>query len=221
MGQDALVHVVLAEAILSIPKSVPGVVVECGCWKGASSASLSLVCALTGRRLVVCDSFAGLRRRPAPPRGVTLASMAITRRACSPVHWRGSANIRAWGAIDVCDFVPGFFSDSLTALKEPVALAFMDVDLESSMRDAVRAISPLLAEGGYLYTNDAGDLDVVKVFFDEAWWQATLGCGAPGFVGSGCGLPLSPSYSALGYARKLGAFQESEWKRAGFLHYPA
>ncbi|MBI2423822.1 MAG: class I SAM-dependent methyltransferase [Candidatus Hydrogenedentes bacterium] len=221
-GTAPIVHVVLAEAILSIPRETEGVVVECGCWKGASSASLSRVCALTGRRLVVCDSFAGLpgdgmRRHVGVHTGVYgYYREGMFAGALDEVQ----ANIRAWGAIEVCDFVPGFFSESLKALHSPVALGFLDVDLESSMRDCVRAIWPLLVEGGYLYSDDAGDLDVVKVFFDTAWWRETLDCSAPGFVGSGCGLPLSPSYSALGYARKLGAFEESAWKRAGFLHYP-
>jgi hypothetical protein len=39
-------------------------------------------------------------------------------------------------------------------------------------------------------------------------------------VGSGCGLPLSATYSSLGYTRKFGAFEEAAWRRMPFLHYP-
>src|SRR5262245_46161929 len=53
-------HIIMAQEILSIPRNRPGDVVECGAFKGASSASLSLICKLTGRKLLVCDSFAGL-----------------------------------------------------------------------------------------------------------------------------------------------------------------
>jgi hypothetical protein len=80
-GTSALTHLILIRAILSLPPTVPGVVVECGVWKGASSAMLSLACQLTGRRLLLCDSFAGL-----PATGDHLyieASTAISKRACS------------------------------------------------------------------------------------------------------------------------------------------
>ena len=55
-----LYHVILARELLKIPTAIRGDVVECGVYKGASSASLSLVCALVGRKLWVCDSFSGL-----------------------------------------------------------------------------------------------------------------------------------------------------------------
>ena len=55
-----LYHVVLARELLSVPPDAEGDVIECGVFKGASSASLSLVCALVKRKLWVCDSSAGL-----------------------------------------------------------------------------------------------------------------------------------------------------------------
>ncbi|MEW5924323.1 MAG: hypothetical protein AB1746_10080, partial [Candidatus Zixiibacteriota bacterium] len=48
----------LAEALLSIDAS--GAVVECGCFSGASTAKLSILCHMTGRKLHVFDSFEGL-----------------------------------------------------------------------------------------------------------------------------------------------------------------
>lgn len=221
-GTSALVHVILARAILSIPPRLDGAVVECGVWKGASSASLSLICQRVGRRLKVCDSFQGLpddgaRRHLGLHTGVYghyqagmfLGTLEEVRE-----------NIRRQGALDTCDFIAGFFNESLKTLSEPVAFAFLDVDLESSTRDCLQALWPLLAEDAFVYSDDAGDLDVVKVYFDDPWWRGRLGCAAPGFVGGGCGLPLSPTYSSLGYTRKLGPFRESEWKKAPFLHYP-
>src|SRR5579864_7177745 len=41
---------------------VPGVVVECGTYKGGSAVNLSLACGLVDRRLLIYDSFAGLPR---------------------------------------------------------------------------------------------------------------------------------------------------------------
>jgi O-methyltransferase len=221
-GTAPIVHVVLAQAILSISPEVNGDVVECGVWKGASSASLSRVCALSGRRLKLCDSFEGL-----PDDGLKVHKGLHTgvygyykegmfKGALEAVK----ENIRRHGNPEVCDYVEGFFSESLAALKDPVCFAFLDVDLESSMRDCLRAIWPLLIENGAIYSDDAGDLDVVRVFFDDPWWRKQLGCDAPGLVGSGCGLPLSASYSSLGYTRKLSAFRKEDWKKADFLYYP-
>ena len=129
-------------------------------------------------------------------------------------------NIALHGLLDPCEFLPGYFEDSLAQLKRPVAFAFLDVDLEQSTRDCLRYLWPLLVDGGFVYADDAGDLDVVKTYFDDPWWQAQLGQPAPGFVGSGCGLPLSPEYSSIGYTRKLGDFDPTQWKRMPFLHYP-
>lgn len=221
-GTSPLVHAALAEALLSLPRETRGDVVECGAWKGASTAALSLVCRATGRRLKVCDSFQGL-----PDEGLRRHTGLHTRvfGYYQPGMFAGTLeevqeHVRRFGAPEVCDYIAGFFAESLRALRDPVAFAFVDVDLVDSTRDCLRAIWPLLAEDGLIYTDDAGDLEVVKVYFDEPWWQAELGCPAPGMVGSGCGLPLSPAYSSLGYTRKITAFREEAWRRVGFLHYP-
>ena len=54
-----------AAQTLEILKSPPlpvteGVVVECGCYLGGSTANLSLICQAVGRELIVYDSFEGL-----------------------------------------------------------------------------------------------------------------------------------------------------------------
>ena len=221
-GTPLSVHLVLAREILQIPPTVVGDVVECGVWKGACSASLSLVCQRTERRLKVCDSFQGL------PDDGTKRHVGLHTRVYG--HYQAGQftgtldevreNIARGGALSVCDFIQGFFEDSLHQIDSPVAFAFLDVDLESSTRDCLKALWPRLVTDGLLYCDDAGDLDVVRVYFDEPWWQETLHFPAPGFVGSGCGLPLSPTYTSIGYTRKTGAFDPSQWRKVPFLHYP-
>lgn len=221
-GTSPLVHVALAREILDIPPGVRGDVVECGAWKGASSASLSRICARVERKLWVCDSFAGLpddglQRHEGLHTGVYgYYREGMFAGALDEVR----ANITRCGCIEVCEFVPGFFADSLKMLQEPLVFAFLDVDLVSSTRDCLRYLWPLLAEDAAIYTDDAGDLEVVKVFFDDAWWQEILGVAAPGYVGSGCGLPLNPKCSSIGYTRKRTRFDAAQWRRAPFLYYP-
>jgi O-methyltransferase len=198
------IHAVLAMELLSIPPAQSGDVIECGSFKGASAASLSLVCRITGRRLFVCDSFEGL---PDAAEAEEITAHGVRRRVYRKGMYCGKMeevreNIRKYGDIGVCEFVPGVFSTSLDALSMPVVFAFLDVNLVDSMKDCLRHIWPLMVEGGVIYSNDATDSGIVRLCFDEDWWQETFRQPAPGFVGSGCGLPLGPEGSSLGYIRR-------------------
>jgi hypothetical protein len=221
-GTSWLYHVVLATAILKTPQSWQGDVIECGCWNGGSTASLSLVCSKVGRKLIVCDSFEGL---PEDEHQVVHQYPHIS---LFGYYQKGMyatrleevrENISRYGDLSVCQFVPGFFSDSLKALKGPLVFAFLDVDLAGSMRDCLKHIWPLLVDGGFVYTDDSCDMEVVRVWFDDSWWQREVGCHAPGYVGSGCGLPLSSDFSSLGYARKI-LDPTRYYKRVSWLYYP-
>jgi O-methyltransferase len=215
-------HVVLVHEIINTPPEMVGDVVECGTWKGASSASLSLACRAVGRKLIVCDSFEGL------PEDLPDAAHQYPHLSVYGYYKKGmyagrldevKANIERFGDLSVCQFVPGYFSESLTALRDPIVFAFLDVDLLSSLQDCLRHVWPLLVEGGAVYTDDSCDMEVVRIWFDEEWWQQELGEHPPGYVGSGCGLPLNPDHTPLGYTRKMRAPQQS-YKRVPWLYYP-
>ena len=207
-----LYHVVLVREVLSVPKETPGDIVECGAYKGASSASLSLACALVGRKLWICDSFAGLPSAESEIRrdyahlkvqGVYAAGM-----------YAGSLdevrrNVTRFGSAQHCEFLPGLFADTLSRLPARLAFAFVDVDLTSSMKDCIRHIWPRLADEALFYTDDSCDMEVVRAWFDEPWWRETLGVRPPGYVGTGCGLPVSLGGSSLGYARKVADVRKS------------
>ena len=217
-----LTHIVLARAILSIPRSVEGDIVECGCYKGASTASLSLVCRLSGRRLVACDSFEGLPEDDQPVHlGLHTGTYGHYKKGmfCGRLD-EVTENVGKFGALETCEFVEGFFCESLKALNRPIAFAFLDVDLVTSTKDALSHIWPLLIDDGFIYTDDAGDLDVVRVFWDDRWWEETLGCRSPGFIGSGCGIPVTPPFSGIGYTQKIVALDVTKYQRAPHLWYP-
>src|SRR5579885_410364 len=55
-----LEQLALVRAVLSIPRAIEGDIAEFGCYKGMSSASLSLACDVVGRKLLLFDSFEGL-----------------------------------------------------------------------------------------------------------------------------------------------------------------
>jgi O-methyltransferase len=202
-----LEHIEMAAAILRIPAAVNGDVVECGCFKGGSTANLSLVCALVGRNLIVCDSFEGL---PDPePEDV---EHMVTMKNLIKVYEKGQfsgrldevkANISQYGCLDNCKFLQGYFEHTLHTINRDLALVYVDVDLHSSLRTCLKRLWPKLIDGGRLFSHEAQDIPYVALFFDREWWQSELASSPPGFVGSGCGIRVAlNAASGLGYAVK-------------------
>jgi O-methyltransferase len=196
----------IVQAILDVPRGADGVVAEFGCYKGWSTASLSLACRATGRRLVVFDSFEGLPPPAEMVTGIETGSVVQYRRG----DYAGALeevrrNVARGGDIDSCEFVKGYFDDTLPQRdpRERYVLVFEDADLPESVRAVVSRVWSRLYPGGRYFCHEARDFEVVRLFFDNLWWQQTAGGPAPGFVGSGVGLPLDPRGSMLGYAVKL------------------
>jgi predicted O-methyltransferase YrrM len=183
---------VLAEALLSM--DAPGDIVECGCFAGASSAKLSIIARILGRKLIVCDSFEGLpaggevpvhaRRRVEDvteswPAGDYSVGLAGVRR-----------NIETYGEISVCSFVKGWFNQTLTDANLPsaIAAAFVDVDLHSSARDCLLGIWPRLADGGIFFSHDVAFITVLQHLLDKDLWLNELKSFPPIFFGAGFGV---------------------------------
>ena len=72
-GVSYKAHLAMAGKVLEISPDIEGVIVECGCWQGGTTANLSLVCDIVDRQLVVYDSFEGL---PSPNTGDGMNQMA-------------------------------------------------------------------------------------------------------------------------------------------------
>ena len=179
-------HLAMALKLLETPPEVPGDVVECGTWKGGSATNLSLVCKIVGRRLRIFDSFEGLPEGKSGDREAPLYSKGDY---CGQLE-EVKRNIGRHGAIEVCDFVKGWFDDTLPGLDTPVVLAFLDVDLEASLHTCVKYLWPRLVERGHLFTDEAVGLDYVALFFSERWWRLHFDQTPPGLLGAGTGLPL-------------------------------
>jgi O-methyltransferase len=189
-GTSYKTHLVMALKLLEMPPEVPGVVVECGTWKGGTAANLSLVCRIVNRKLLIYDSFEGL------PAGSSGDRQADNYR---PGEYSGTlkevrTNIGRHGAIECCEFVKGWFKDTLPSLDQRVVLAYLDVDLEASLDCCVRHLWPALVEQGYVFTDEAPGLDYCALFFSERFWRENFGRTPPGLIGAGSGLPLGEYY---------------------------
>ena len=183
----------LVNRVLSIPPGTKGDVAEFGCFKGRTSAILSLACAMTGRRLVIFDSFEGLPATDhASADAVNETSFQYQAGQYHGMMEEVRERIRREGDLSACELVRGYFEESLPRRTgDRWALIFEDADLPSSVETILRHAWSALEPGALLLSHEARDPAVVKLFFDEAWWQSEHGIAAPGFIGSHIGLPLA------------------------------
>jgi hypothetical protein len=130
---------------------VRGCLVECGCFKGFSTSILSYACHQLGRTFHVFDSFAGLP----PPSETSFYREGDFAGSFDEV----TANVGAFGKPSIVRWHRGFFSKSVPAWpREPVALFWMDVDLETSARDALQ-IFPSMDFAGALFSHECSPMD--------------------------------------------------------------
>lgn len=176
----------IISAILSTPPSVRGAIVEAGCFKGGSTAKLSLAARLAGRRLIVFDSFAGLPDHD-EQHGRTIFGDQTN---FYSGRYEGrleevQANVGRYGAADVCEWKAGWFEDTMPGFAEPVAVAFIDVDLASSTRTCLKHLYPRLVPGGSVFSHDGHLPLVLDVLRDDAFWRSELGVERPPIPGLG------------------------------------
>jgi len=196
-GSSFVEHLVVATKGLTVPAEREGVFVECGAYKGGSTANLSIVADLCGRELVVFDSFEGMPEPEAADRQhLLLASKQVhtyETGAWGAPQSAVEANVDRYGELSACRFEAGRFEETMPAFDEPVVCAFLDVGLRSSAETAMGELWPLLTDGSYLFTHEAKHMEIATLFFEHEWWADRLDTTPPGLVGAGSGLGLHPS----------------------------
>ena len=200
------VQIELGKRILQLDPNNKNYIVECGCFKGASSVVLSIFSKITDRKLIIYDSFQGL---PADEDKISFRyypHLKVTGKYDIGMY-KGAkeeviTNLKNFGEYDACILREGFFKDSMKTHKEKIDFLFLDVDLLESTKDCIVNLWNFLEDEKYVFSDDACDMDVVSIWFNNEWWQKNLNCDAPGYIGSGCGIPLGGKYSSLGYSIK-------------------
>lgn len=203
-GTTYRAHLAMASKILHAAPDDPGVVVECGSWRGGSAAALSIACDYAGRDLVVYDSFEGM---PEPdPRDEMGRPMGTG-------TFRGSlddvrATVEQFGVPARCTYRKGWFADTLPDHHEPVLLAYLDVDYQQSLHDCVRLLWPHLTPTGYVFIDEFHHLRYCALFWSERWWRTYLDAEPPGLLGSGTGIGLGHFW----VGPNDGKFGRSKWR---------
>jgi O-methyltransferase len=182
--------IVMAMKLFELPPELPGVVVECGTWKGGTAATLSLACRIVGRKLIVCDSFEGLPDADAQDRE---APGYRTGDYCGPLE-EVRANIAKYGDIDRCEFVRGWFDKTLPLFDREIVLAYLDVDFEASLNTCVLNLWPHLQNDGYVFIDEYPGTDYCALFYSERYWSQHFDRTPPGLIGAGTGLALGEYY---------------------------
>jgi O-methyltransferase len=166
----------LCRTLAAHPARKGEVIVEAGCWRGGSSAKLSIIAKTFGYQLLIYDSFEGVERLPAEEAarewefgGQYASSEAVLRE-----------NLARYGEIGVCMVQKGWFSETLAkyAVPRSVRLAYIDCDLGKGTKEALDGIVPSLADDGWIFSQDFHIEPVRRVLFDATTWDA-FGLGTP------------------------------------------
>jgi len=146
---------------------VRGDLIETGVWRGGASIMMRAVLkayGVTNRRVWAADSFRGL---PAPnpeqyPLDAGLHFESYTALAV-PLDVV-KENFRRFGLLDEhVRFVEGWFADTLAHVEaDEFAVVRLDGDLYESTTDALTALYPKLATGGFLIVDDYGALGACR-----------------------------------------------------------
>jgi O-methyltransferase len=180
--QDEMLQCITA--ILASRATGGGVIVEAGCFKGGSTAKFSLAAAIVGKQLVVFDSFEGLPQNTEPHRQTIFGEQIGFREGL----YKGALEevrdyVSAYGRIDRCNFVKGWFDDTLPNFHDPISVIYIDVDLVSSTRACIKYLYPLLEPGGVMFSQDAHIPLVIELLDSDEFWQNEIGCRKPRIEG--------------------------------------
>lgn len=174
--------------LFRLAPEVKGGIVEAGAYRGGSTAKISIVAQSLGRPFHVFDSFEGL---PANEEAHETSILGHSiKNWFREGEFRGSLeevrnNVKVYGEIEPCRFIPGWFEDSMPGFNEPIAAAYIDVDLASSTRTCLKYLYPRLSPGGVLISQDGDFPLVMAVFDDDAFWCNEIGCEKPTIEGLG------------------------------------
>jgi O-methyltransferase len=149
------------EAVLR--DDVPGDLIETGVWRGGATIFMRGVLKAhgdTSRVVWVADSFEGLPP-PDPIRyPADTGDVFFTNKGLAVGVDRVRHNFERYGLLDEqVKFLPGWFKDTLpTAPIEKLAIMRLDGDLYESTWQAIEALYPKLAPGGFCIVDDYGTL---------------------------------------------------------------
>lgn len=172
-------------AILSIPEEKQGVIVEAGSYQGGSTAKFSLAAEITGKEIVVFDSFEGIPEQQQSKDILTGKEFSFQQGDYAGSLEEVKNNVEKFGSIEVCDFRKGLFKNTMPNFSKSVVAIYLDVDLASSTKTCLKQLWPQLVDEGILFSQDGHLSKVVEVLDDNEFWEEEIGFSKPTFKGLG------------------------------------
>src|SRR3989344_2419160 len=151
--------------------NLKGILVEAGCWKGASTCKLSIAAKLVNKKLYVFDSFEGLPEPDKKKEGKLFLEELYKKGLFKGSLDEVKNNVKRYGEIDNCIFIKGLFEKTMTSFDENIAVAFLDVDYASSTKICLKNLYPLIVPNGVIFSHDGHLPWVREIIFDDAFWQ--------------------------------------------------
>jgi hypothetical protein len=147
--------------------TVPGDFLEAGVWRGGMTIFMRAALkayGVTGRRVWVADSFAGL---PKPDGAHDSFGWQAGDMAASLDEVRG--NFARYGLMDdQVTFIKGYFNETLpSAPISQLAILRVDADLYESTMDVLETLYPKLSVGGYAIFDDYQNLPDCRRAIDD------------------------------------------------------
>ncbi len=138
-------------------KRIPGNVIECGVYRGGTTALMGLY--LKGHRIpkkiYALDSFAGFKKdgiEEEVRKGLVVAQ-GLTAFTSNSVEYV-QRKIEKLGLRDMIEIVPGYFEETLRKIEDTFSLAFIDCDLEKSAEFCLTTLWERVVKGGYIVVDD-------------------------------------------------------------------
>ncbi len=152
-----------AEKIIEVIKSdIPGVLVECGVWKGGCSLAMLLAqreaFGEVRRPVFLMDSFSGLppvEGRDGPAAAAWQANNTLNN--CATPETGVRDRIRRHGFVENKDFhiIPGWFKDTVSRLNDmTISVLRLDCDWYSSVKTCLDGLASNVSIGGTIIIDD-------------------------------------------------------------------
>jgi len=174
--------------LLSLPREMEGDILEAGAFKGGSTAKFSIIANRLERKLLVFDSFEGLpENEEAHDKSIlghSIDGWFKGKEFCGGLE-EVKTNISKYGEIGSCEFVKGWFDDTMPGFEGKLCAVYLDVDLASSTKTCLKYLYPKIVPGGLLYSQDGDFPLVIDVFNDDGFWETEVGCKKPPIEGLG------------------------------------
>lgn len=172
--------------MLSQGKTEKGCFVEAGAYKGGSTSKISIVAKKLKRKLFVFDSFEGLPKNNENHlksiMGYSIEGWFEEKKFFGTLE-EVKGNIEKYGEIESCEFIKGWFEETMPVFNEKILAAYIDVDLATSTKTCLKYLYPLLVPGGVICSQDGDFPLVIDIIDNNEFWRDEFGIEKPQIEG--------------------------------------